>query len=101
MNTWQKKKTTIEALDWLNANGWDDRKIAKSIYSVNNKKGKQQIEAVRHVSGCMLRDKTFNKLMMLVTIVQSSQRMTQAFQIEEERPSLWQRFTGWLRSLLS
>ena len=99
MNKEQKRKTTIEALDWLNANGWDDRRIAKSIYSTTNKKAKRQLQAIR--DGWTLRDATFNKLMMLVTIVQSSQRMTQAFQIKEERPSLWRRFTGWLKSLLS
>jgi len=93
----QRRRSTIDALNWLNLAGWDDAKIAKVIYSTKNRRGDELIANIRN--GSVMRDTVFRRLMLLVQDVNSSQIDIIAETVET--PSRWRRFTGWIRSLLS
>ena len=93
----QRRRSTIDALDWLNLAGWDDAKIAKVIYSTKNRRGGELIANIR--KGSMMRDIVFRRLMLLVQDVNSSQ--IDIIAETNAAPSGWQRFTRWIGSLLS
>jgi len=97
MNKEQRRRSTIDALNWLNLAGWDDAKIANVIYSTKTAKRHQIIANIRN--GSVMRDTVFRRLMLLVQDVNSSQIDIIAETVET--PSAWRRFTAWIRSLLS
>jgi DNA-binding CsgD family transcriptional regulator len=97
MNKEQRRRSTIDALNWLNLAGWDDAKIANVIYSIKTNDRHLILANIRN--GSVMRDTVFRRLMLLVQDVNSSQMDIIAE--TTAAPSGWQRFTRWIGSLLS
>jgi len=95
MNKEQRIRATIDAMNWLNLAGWDDAKISKALY-----KGTGRADYIQRLrNGSVMRDRVFRRLMLLVQDVNVSQIAT--ITTTETTPTRWQRFTAWIRSLLS